>query len=50
DPRIFSVHLRKLTRLIREHNIIPKAIANLDEKEFLMGHSKQTMVVTGRGR
>jgi hypothetical protein len=50
DPRQISEHFRKLGKVIRQQNIKPRAITNVDEKGFLMGYSKRTKVITRRGR
>jgi len=50
NPCIILEHFWKLGNIIRKHNIKPQAIANMDEKGFVMGYSKRTKVLTRRGR
>jgi len=50
NPHIILEHFRKLGNIIRKHNIKPQAIANMDEKGFVMGYSKRTKVLMRRGR
>jgi len=42
NPRIILDHSRKLGNIIRQRNIKPQGITNMDEKGFVMGYSKRT--------
>ena len=49
-PRLLKDYFSKLASIIRQHNLKPFQIFNMDEKGFLMGIASRAKVLCHRGR
>jgi len=49
-PRLLKDYFSKLSSIIRQHNLKPFQIFNMDEKGFLMGIASRAKVLCRRGR
>ena len=50
NPIIIADHFRKLGKVLKQHNIKPHAITNIDEKGIILGFSARTRVITRKGK